>query len=62
MLALQLVRHPGHRDSLMVLAALLRDQGELREAERLATAAAALNPADREAAALRDQLRAAPRR
>ncbi|MBX9749394.1 MAG: tetratricopeptide repeat protein [Roseococcus sp.] len=60
-LALQIVQHPRHRDSLMVLAALLRDQGDLREAERLATAAAALNPADREAAALRDQLRA-PRR
>ena len=54
-----LERHPGHRDSLMVLARLLREQGDLAGAEQMAGAAAALNPADREAAALREQLRGA---
>jgi predicted Zn-dependent protease len=52
-----LERHPRHRDSLMVLARLLREQGDLTGAEHMAGAAAALNPADREAAALREQLR-----
>lgn len=51
-------RHPRHRDGLMVLAGLLRDQGDWSGAERMAAAAVALNPADREAAALRDALRA----
>ncbi len=53
-----LERHPRHRDSLMVLAGLLRDQGDWAAAERMAAAAVALNPADREAAALREALRA----
>ncbi len=50
-------RHSRHRDSLMALATMERDRTNLVEAERLATAAAALNPADREAAALLAQLR-----
>jgi Flp pilus assembly protein TadD len=58
-LRLLLEHHPRHRDSLMVLAGLLREQGDLAGAERLAEAAVALNPADREAAALREQLRGA---
>ena len=41
----------------MALATMERDRTNLVEAERLATAAAALNPADREAAALLAQLR-----
>ena len=50
-------RHPRHRDSLMALATMERDRANIAEAERLAAAAAALNPADREAAALLAQLR-----
>jgi predicted CXXCH cytochrome family protein len=50
-------RHPRHRDSLMALATIERDRANLVEAERRAAAAAALNPADREAAALLAQLR-----
>lgn len=52
-----LERHPRHRDSLIALATLERDRGNIAEAERLAAAAAALNPADQEAAALLAQLR-----
>jgi Flp pilus assembly protein TadD len=53
-----LERHPRHRDSLFALATIERDRANIAEAERLAAAAAALNPADREAAALLAQLRA----
>lgn len=53
-----LERHPRHRDSLIALATIERDRVNLAEAERLAAAAVALNPADREAAALLLQLRA----
>jgi hypothetical protein len=53
-----LERHPRHRDSLIALATIERDRTNLAEAERLAAAAVALNPADREAAALLAQLRA----
>jgi Flp pilus assembly protein TadD len=51
-------RHPRHRDSLIALATMERDRANIAEAERLAAAAAALNPTDREAAALLTQLRA----
>ena len=57
-----LQRHPGHRDSLLALATIERDRMNLIEAERLAGAAAALDPADHEAAALLAQLRAARQR
>ncbi|WP_431305669.1 cytochrome c3 family protein [Sediminicoccus sp. BL-A-41-H5] len=53
-----LERHPRHRDSLVALATIERERGNVTEAERLAAIAAALNPADREAAALLTQLRA----
>ncbi|UPY38442.1 cytochrome c3 family protein [Sediminicoccus sp. KRV36] len=52
-----LALHPRHRDSLIALSTMERDRANLAEAERLAAAAAALNPADREAAALLAQLR-----
>jgi tetratricopeptide (TPR) repeat protein len=47
-----LARHPGHRDSLIAAATFERDRGRLAEAERHARAALALDPQDREAAAL----------
>ena len=50
-------RHPRHRDSLMALATIERDRANFAEAERLAAAAAGLNPSDREAAALLSQVR-----
>ncbi|NMJ41473.1 tetratricopeptide repeat protein [Roseomonas sp. JC162] len=50
-------RHPQHRDSLMALATMERDRANFAEAERLAAAVMALNPTDREAAALQAQLR-----
>jgi predicted CXXCH cytochrome family protein len=52
-----LARHPRHRDSLIALATIERDRANIAEAERLAAAAVALNPTDREAAALLAQLR-----
>jgi predicted CXXCH cytochrome family protein len=52
-----LQRHPRHRDSLIALATIERDRANVAEAEQLAAAAVALNPADREAAALLAQLR-----
>jgi Flp pilus assembly protein TadD len=58
LLRLNISRHPRHRDSLMALATMERDRGNLAEAERLAVEAAALQPSDREAAALLMQLRA----
>jgi len=57
LLRLNLSHHPRHRDSLMALATMERDRGNLAEAERLAAEAAALQPSDREAAALLLQLR-----
>jgi tetratricopeptide (TPR) repeat protein len=53
-----LARHPRHRDSLIALATIARDRGRLAEAERHAAAALALDPADREAAALAGEIRA----
>jgi tetratricopeptide (TPR) repeat protein len=52
-----LARHPRHRDSLIALASFERDRGRLVEAERHATAAAAMDPADRGVAALVEQIR-----
>jgi len=49
--------HPRHRDSLIALATMERDHGRLAEAERYAAAALALDPADREAAALLGEIR-----
>ena len=57
LLRLNISRHPRHRDSLMALATMERDRSNLAEAERLAVEAAALQPNDREAAALLMQLR-----
>lgn len=57
MLRANLDRHPRHRDSLIALATIERDRANFAEAEPLAAAAAALDPADREAAALLSQLR-----
>ncbi|MCA4920655.1 MAG: hypothetical protein ING82_14605, partial [Roseomonas sp.] len=57
LLRLNISRHPRHRDSLMALATMERDRGNLAEAERLAAEVAALQPSDREAAALLMQLR-----
>ena len=57
LLRLNIARHPRHRDSLMALATMERDRRNLAEAERLASEAAALQPSDREAAALLMQLR-----
>jgi len=57
LLRLNISRHPRHRDSLMALATIERDRRNLMEAERLAAEAAALQPSDREAAALLMQLR-----
>jgi predicted CXXCH cytochrome family protein len=57
LLRLNIARHPRHRDSLMALATMERDRGDLAEAERLAAEVAALQPSDREAAALLMQLR-----
>jgi tetratricopeptide (TPR) repeat protein len=53
-----LARHPRHRDSLMALATFERDRGRLAEAERHGAAALALDPTDRDAAALVGQIRA----
>jgi hypothetical protein len=53
LLRLNISRHLRHRDSLMALATMERDSGNLR----LAAEAAALQPSDREAAALLMQLR-----
>lgn len=53
-----LARHPAHRDSLIALATIERDRWNVSEAERLAEAALALSPNDREAASLLAQLRA----
>lgn len=53
-----LARHPRHRDSLIALATFERDRGRLAEAERYAAAALALDPGDRDAAALVGQIRA----
>jgi Flp pilus assembly protein TadD len=53
-----LAQHPRHRDSLIALATFERDRGRLDEAERHAAAALALDPTDREAAALVGQIRA----
>lgn len=47
-----LARNPQHRDSLIAAAALERDRGRLAQAEGHARAALALDPRDREAAAL----------
>lgn len=47
-----LARHPGHRDSLIAAATFERDRGRLAEAGRHARRALALDPQDREAAAL----------
>ncbi len=57
LLRLNISRHPRHRDSLMALATMERDRRNFAEAERLAAEAAALQPGDREAAALLMQLR-----
>jgi predicted CXXCH cytochrome family protein len=57
LLRLNILRHPRHRDSLMALATMERDRRNFVEAERLAAEAAALQPSDREAAALLMQLR-----
>jgi predicted CXXCH cytochrome family protein len=57
LLRLNISRHPRHRDSLMALATMERDRRNLAEAERLASEAVALQPSDREAAALLMQLR-----
>lgn len=51
-----LERHPGHRDSLIAAATFERDRGRLMEAERHARRALALDPQDREAAALLTEL------
>jgi predicted CXXCH cytochrome family protein len=53
-----LARHPRHRDSLIAIATFERDRGRLDEAERHAAAALALDPGDRDAAALLSQIRA----
>jgi predicted CXXCH cytochrome family protein len=53
-----LARHPRHRDSLIALATFERDRGRLAEAERHAAAALAIDPTDRDAAALVGQIRA----
>jgi predicted CXXCH cytochrome family protein len=53
-----IARHPRHRDSLIALATIERDRANFVEAERLAAEVVALNPSDREAAALLAQLRA----
>ena len=47
-----LARHPRHRDSLIAGASFERDRGRMAEAAALARAALALDPTDREAAAL----------
>lgn len=47
-----LARSPRHRESLIAAAALERDRGHLAQAEGHARAALALDPRDREAAAL----------
>jgi predicted CXXCH cytochrome family protein len=52
-----LSRHPRHRDSLLAAALFERDRGRIAEARRHAEAALALDPADRDAAALLAQLR-----
>ena len=53
-----LSRHPRHRDSLIALATFERDRGRLDEAERHLAAALALDPGDRDAAALAGRIRA----
>ena len=57
-LRLLLAGYPRHRDSLIALATIERDHGRLAEAERHAAAALALDPTDRDAAALVGQIRA----
>jgi predicted CXXCH cytochrome family protein len=52
-----LARQPGHRESLIAMATFERDRGRLAQAERHAAAAAALDPGDRDAAALLAELR-----
>ncbi|WP_198378385.1 CDC27 family protein, partial [Neoroseomonas rubea] len=47
-----LARHPRHRESMIAAATFERDRGRLAEAERHARAVLALDPQDREAAAL----------
>ncbi|MBR0672412.1 cytochrome c3 family protein [Neoroseomonas soli] len=47
-----LARHPRHRESVIAAATFERDRGRLAEAERHARAALAMDPHDREAAAL----------
>jgi predicted CXXCH cytochrome family protein len=47
-----LARHPRHRESLIARASFERDRGRLAQAEEHARGALALDPADREAAAL----------
>nr|WP_246523834.1 CDC27 family protein [Neoroseomonas eburnea] len=47
-----LARQAGHRDSLIAAATFERDRGRLGEAERYARAVLALDPQDREAAAM----------
>jgi tetratricopeptide (TPR) repeat protein len=47
-----LSRHPGHRASLIAAATFERDRGRFAEALRHARAALAIDPADRDAAAL----------
>ena len=53
-----LARYPRHRDSLIALATIERDRGRLADAERHATAALALDPADRGTAALVGEIQA----
>jgi predicted CXXCH cytochrome family protein len=52
-----LARHPGHLPSLIAMATFERDRGRLAAAERHAAAAAALDPANRDAASLLAELR-----
>jgi hypothetical protein len=53
-----LARDPRRRDSLVAPATIERDRGRLAEAERHAATAPALDPADRDAAALVAHIRA----
>jgi predicted CXXCH cytochrome family protein len=57
-----LLRYPRHRESLIAAATFERDRGRLIEAERHATGALALDPDDREAAALRAEIAGRVRR
>jgi predicted Zn-dependent protease len=49
-------RHPTDRDGLLALATFARDAGETARARRAAAALLALDPGDRQAAALLGQL------